>query len=248
MSGQGENRAPAESAREKMNLENPSPKPRRQRWGLLALACFLLAFLVDLAFRLGPELMERRRFDSHFALFSAARLAALPTATRFDFPLGSEHGAMVYNAQPFTENLHLGDDLNGIGGENSDRGDAVFAVADGEVVVAREGGPGWGNVVVVLHAYRENGERKYVQSFYGHVQRMLVAPGERVERGQPIATVGTGGGKYWAHLHFEMREFLTPFIGAGYRKDTRGWLDPSAFIQEHRGAPDNDVGRPPPDR
>ncbi len=244
MSGQEENRAALQPATDDMNSDQPNPKPRRKSWWLLALVVFLLALLLDLAFRLGPELLERRKFDSHFALFSPIELASLPTATRFDFPVGNEHGAMAYNAQPFTENLHLGDDLNGIGGENSDLGDPVFAVADGEVVVAREGGPGWGNVIIVLHAYRENGVRKYVQSFYGHVETMLVTPRERVRRGQQIATVGTAGGKYWAHLHFEMREFVTPFIGAGYRKETRGWLDPSAFIQAHRGAPDDDVGRP----
>ena len=114
------------------------------------------------------------------------------------------------------------------------------------VIAARDGGPGWGNVIIVLHAYRENGPRKYVQSFYGHLQTILVAPHEEVRRGQQIATVGTGGGKYLAHLHFEMREFITPFIGAGYRKDTRGWLNPSAFIQAHRGAPDEDIGRVTP--
>lgn len=227
-----------------MHWDPSNPRPRRKSWWLLALLVFLLALLLGLAFRVGPELLERRKFDPHFALLSPIDLASLPTATRFDFPIGSEHGAAAYNAQPFTENLHLGDDLNGIGGENSDRGDPVFAVAEGEVVVAREGGPGWGNVVIVQHAYRENGARKYVQSFYGHVETILVAPRKRVRRGQQIATIGTGGGKYWAHLHFEMREFTTPFIGAGYRKETRGWLDPSAFIQANRGAPDDDVGRP----
>ena len=67
---------------------------------------------------------------------------------------------------------------------------------------------------------------------------------EDVRRGQKIATVGTAGGRYFAHLHFEMREFITPFIGPGYRENIRGWLDPSAFIAAHRGAPDHDVGRP----
>jgi hypothetical protein len=218
---------------------------RRLKWVLLLAFCFALAFSGDLAFRLGPELLSRRKFEPGLAIVSPLVLAALPTATRFDFPLGNEHGAMAYNAQPFTENMHLGDDLNGIGGENSDLGDPIFAVADGEVLAARDGGTGWGNVIILLHAYRKNSGRKYVQSFYGHVQTILVAPRERVRRGQQIATVGTGGGKYWAHLHFEMREFVTPFIGAGYRKDTRGWLDPSAFIQAHRGAPDEDVGRRP---
>ncbi len=223
-----------------------SSQPRRRhwfRWLLFGIVLFLLGFLGDFAWRLGPELFARRSFDSHFALASPLDLAALPTATRFEFPIGTEHGAMAYNAQPFTQNLHLGDDLNGIGGENSDLGDPVFAVADGRVLAAREGGPGWGNVIVVLHAYQENGVRRFVQSFYGHVRTILIVPNEKVRRGQQIATVGTGGGKYWAHLHFELREFVTPFIGAGYRKETRGWLDPSAFLRAHRGAPDDDVGR-----
>jgi hypothetical protein len=232
-----------------MSRDHPSPSTQRSRhliWWLLAGALFLLALLTDLAFRLGPELLDRRKFDPFLELVSPVELAALPTATRFDFPLGTEHGAMAYNAQPFTDKMHLGDDLNGIGGEDSDLGDPVFAVADGQVLAAREGGPGWGNVIIVLHAYRENGARQYVQSFYGHVQTILVAPREAVRRGQQIATVGTGGGSYLAHLHFEMREFITPFIGAGYRKETRGWLNPSAFIAAHRGAPDEDVGRVQP--
>ena len=215
---------------------------RTSLWLIAILIC-LLAFLFDLAFRLGPELLDRREFDPRFALVSPIDLVALPTASRFDFPIGSEHGAMTYNAQPFTENMHLGDDLNGIGGENSDLGDPVFAVADGQVLAARDGGAGWGNIIILLHAYGENGTRKYVQSFYGHLQSILVAPREMVGRGQQIATIGTGGGQYLAHLHFEMREFVTPFIGAGYRKDTRGWLDPSGFIRTHRGAPNDDIGR-----
>jgi murein DD-endopeptidase MepM/ murein hydrolase activator NlpD len=216
-------------------------------WLLAVIFVFLGALLLDLAFRLGPELLNRRKFEPALELPSAISLASLPTATRFDFPLGSEHGAMAYNAQPFTQNLHLGDDLNGIGGENSDLGDPVFAVADGRVLVARDGGPGWGNVIIILHAYQENAARKYVQSYYGHVQTMLVAAGEEIRRGQQVATIGTGGGKYLAHLHFEMRELITPFIGVGYRRDTRGWLNPSSFIQAHRNVPDEDVGRAPPE-
>jgi hypothetical protein len=40
-----------------------------------------------------------------------------------------------------------------------------------------------------------------------------------------------------------MREFVTPFIGPGYREKTDGWLNPSDFIAKHRGAPEDDVGR-----
>jgi len=211
----------------------------------LSVAALAVGFVGTLWFRLWPELTRPKYVDPALRIPSPLELASIPIATRFDFPLGSENGAMAYNAQRFTENHHLGDDLNGIGGENSDLGDPIYAIADGRVLLARDGGPGWGNVVIVLHAYMENGERKYVQSYYGHVESMLVHVGENVRRGQQIATVGTANGSYFAHLHFEMREFVTPFIGPGYREDTHGWLDPTGFIEAHRGAPLDDVGRTP---
>ena len=205
---------------------------KRAIW--LSVFAFAFAFAATLAWKLWPELTRPKYVDPAFRLPSPLELELVPTATHFDFPLGNENGAMAYNAQHFTDNKHLGDDLNGIGGENSDLGDPIYAIADGRVLLAREGGPGWGNVVILLHAYLQNGERKYVQSYYGHVQDMLVHPGETVKRGQQIATVGTANGRYFAHLHLEMREFLTPFIGAGYRQDTRGWINPTKFIEEHR--------------
>lgn len=198
------------------------------------LTAFVIAFLATLAWQLWPELTRPKSIEPAFQLPSPVDLESIPTASHFDFPLGNKNGAMAYNAQHFTENRHLGDDLNGIGGENSDLGDPIYAIADGRVLLARDGGPGWGNIVILLHAYLENGERKYVQSYYGHVLDMLVRPGETVKRGQQIATVGTANGRYFAHLHFEMREFLTPFIGPGYRQDTRGWINPTKFIEEHR--------------
>ena len=213
------------------------------RWSILVLL-FFGAVAAVLFFRLGPELRRPRGVPPAFQIASPILLAGLPTAARFDFPIGNENGAFAYNAQPFTENRHLGDDLNGIGGENSDLGDPVFAVADGQVIFAEQAGPGWGNVIIVLHAYEENGARKFVQSYYGHVETMLVERKQRVRRGEQIATIGTADGQYWAHLHFEMREFTTPFIGPGYRDDTRGWIDPSAVIANHRGAAEEDVGRP----
>jgi len=216
---------------------------RALRWSLLVLI-FFGALAAALFLRFGPELRRPPKISAAFQIASPFLLAGLPTAARFDFPIGNENGAFAYNAQPFTQNRHLGDDLNGIGGENSDLGDPVFAVADGQVIFADEAGPGWGNVIIVLHAYEENGTRKFVQSYYGHVETMLVERKQKVHRGEQIATIGTAGGRYWAHLHFEMREFTTPFIGPGYREDTRGWIDPSAFIASHRGAPADDVGRP----
>lgn len=222
-----------------------SRRPSALRPILLLLLVFLTALCATVYFRLRPELAPHRLVEPLFQIPSPFDLAALPTATRFDFPAGAENGALTYNAQPFTQNRHLGDDLNGIGGENSDLGDPVFAVADGRVLLARESGPGWGNVIILLHAYDEGGVRKNVESLYGHVETILVAPNQEVKRGERIATIGTAGGHYLAHLHLEMREFTTPFVGPGYRSDPRGWLNPSEFIRQHRGAPEEDVGRPP---
>jgi murein DD-endopeptidase MepM/ murein hydrolase activator NlpD len=227
-------------------MKASTSKGRTALRGATVTVAFLVALAAVLFFRLFPELRWRARVPPAFQLASPILLAELPTSGRFDFPIGTENGAFAYNAQPFTDNRHLGDDLNGIGGENSDQGDPVFAVADGRVIFAEEAGPGWGNVIIVLHAYKENGARKFVQSYYGHVETIMVERKQAVRRGQQIATIGTADGRYWAHLHFEMREFQTPFIGPGYREDTRGWINPSAFIAAHRGAAEDDVGRAAP--
>src|SRR6266700_2191476 len=114
----------------------------------LSAATFSVALVATVLLRLWPELTRPKHVDPAFRLPSPLELALFPTAARFDFPLGSENGAMTYNAQPFTKNHHLGDDLNGIGGEDNDLGDPIYAIADGRVRLARDGGPGWGNVVI----------------------------------------------------------------------------------------------------
>src|SRR6266496_1278728 len=82
----------------------------------LSAVAFAMGFLATLWLRLWPELTRPKYVDPAFRLPFPIELASLPTAARFDFPLGSESGAMAYNAQRFTEKHHLGDDLDGIGG------------------------------------------------------------------------------------------------------------------------------------
>src|SRR2546423_2094860 len=129
---------------------------------------FAVAFVATLGWRFWPELTRPKHVDPAFRIPSPLELESIPTATHFDFPLGNENGAMAYNAQHFTENKHLGDDLNGIGGENSDLGDPIYAIADGRVLLARDGGPRLGNRVIFLHAFFGNGQTKDFQSFFRH--------------------------------------------------------------------------------
>ncbi len=165
----------------------------------------------------------------------------IPIADGFAYPVGKtptvtqkRDGDGWYNAQDFTENEHLAEDWNGEGGGNTDCGEPVFAAARGVVILAEKVWLGWGNVVIVRHRRPDGSE---VETQYAHLKEIKVKVGEKVERRQQIGTVGDGEGRFLCHLHFELRtpecrDWGAP--GAGYSSDTKGWLDPSDFIDAHR--------------
>lgn len=153
-------------------------------------------------------------------------------ADHFDFPVGKPDGDGYYNAQKFGENNHLGDDWNGLGGGNTDLGDTIYSMANGYLISAKDNGHGWGNVIMIQHYMK--GYNK-VNSLYAHCTEMFVSqPNQLIRRGDPIGSIGTAGGIYPAHLHFEMRHGLELPLGGGYSADTSGYLDPTAFINSHR--------------
>jgi len=186
--------------------------------------------------------------DHRFHFLSAWQTAQIPRATRFDPPLGSEHGGLVYNAQKFWEmnekrgGRHTGDDLNGIGGMDTDLGDPVFSTADGLVLYAGEPSPGWGKLVVIAHGAPDG---RTLHSMYAHLDRIDVARGALVPRGGKIGTVGTSNGYYPAHLHFEMRASDGVDIGAGYAMYPLNRLDPLATVAALRHAEREDLAPSP---
>lgn len=165
--------------------------------------------------------------------------AQVPKSLRFDPPLGSEQGGLAYNGQKFWEmnearkGHHTGDDLNGIGGMNTDLGDPVFAVADGLVVFAGEPTPEWGNVVIVAHRGPDGNP---LESMYAHLDRVEIERGALVARGARIGTVGTANGYYPAHLHFEMRAGDGVDLGGGYAMQRMNRLDPTETVKSLRNA------------
>jgi murein DD-endopeptidase MepM/ murein hydrolase activator NlpD len=77
-------------------------------------------------------------------------------------------------------------------------GAAVRAARAGIVVSAGWDAGGFGNLVVVDHG-------RDVETWYAHLSRDRVRPGEHVDRGERIGDVGATGFATGPHLHFEVR-------------------------------------------
>ena len=92
----------------------------------------------------------------------------------------------------------------------AERGSPIYAAEAGEVVFSDHYG-GYGNLLVIDH-----GER--LLTYYAHLDTFNVKKGERVLRGQQVATVGTTGKSSAYHLHFEVRE-------KGAVKDPLPWIE-----------------------
>jgi murein DD-endopeptidase MepM/ murein hydrolase activator NlpD len=73
----------------------------------------------------------------------------------------------------------------------------VHAAADGVVRAAGWESGGFGIKVDVDH---ENG----YHTWYAHLSRVAVAPGERVRKGETIAYVGATGEATGPHLHYQV--------------------------------------------
>ncbi len=76
-------------------------------------------------------------------------------------------------------------------------GQAIYAAADGEVIVS-EYEDGYGNYVVLYHG-------DGTSTLYGHMSERLCSVGDYVSAGQVIGIVGATGYATGPHLHFEIR-------------------------------------------
>lgn len=177
----------------------------------------------------------------------ASSPAPTPTknvADKFSYPLGDgkkltqakDRKDDWYNALDFGANGHLGEDWNKNSGGNTDCGEAVYAVANGKIIYAEDAGPGWGNVVIITHTLPDGTE---IQSLYGHLQEILKTSGV-VKIREQIGKVGNANGRYFCHLHLEIRKPDAKDwnqVGGGYLTMRTGWLDPSDFLDNQLSKP-----------
>ncbi|MCX6136957.1 MAG: M23 family metallopeptidase [Ignavibacteriales bacterium] len=80
----------------------------------------------------------------------------------------------------------------------ADVGTPVYSTGDGIVEFAGSSGSGYGVAVEVNHGYG-------YRSWYAHLLRPVVHPGQNVRRGSLIAYSGNSGLSTGPHLHYEVR-------------------------------------------
>ena len=80
---------------------------------------------------------------------------------------------------------------------DGDYSNPIIASDGGVVKFIKYGKTDYGYQVVVDH---ENG----ILSRYAHLSKILVEPGQRVERGQTVGIMGTTGHSTGTHLHYEI--------------------------------------------
>ena len=115
----------------------------------------------------------------------------------FRWPVPSSH--LIYSRYGYRNGkLHKGIDIAG----HNIRGKAIVAADGGKVIQTNktDGSGYWsyGNYVLIDHG---NG----FVTMYAHCKDVYVRTGDRVSKGQTIATVGSTGRSTGNHLHFEIR-------------------------------------------
>jgi len=170
------------------------------------------------------------------SLASGADTIRVPLADGFDFPVGKPNADGYYKYRGFWPNGHLGEDWNGKGGGDTDLGDPIYSMGAGVVVLSEDVKVGWGNCIIVRHAYRDStGKVDMVDSLYAHLLNRSVKVNDVVERGQLVGTMGGNNGMYSVHLHFEIRKNLQIGMNRSqFARDYSNYHSPTTFINAHR--------------
>lgn len=116
---------------------------------------------------------------------------------------------------------HNGTDLD------LETGDTVYAVFDGKIRYSQYHSGGFGNLVIMRHY---NG----LETYYGHLSKLLVDPNAIVKAGDPIGLGGNTGRSTGSHLHFEVRFYdqpINPESIFDFKKEVIN--DPNLFV--HKG-------------
>ena len=126
------------------------------------------------------------------AQFLASMPAIQPVNNKDMKKLTSYYG---YRMDPFYKvmKFHEGVDFS------APVGTEIYSTGDGDVVSLNSGKREYGNSVLIDHGFG-------FKTFYAHCNKILVKPGQKVKRGQVIATIGNTGKSTGPHLHYEVHK------------------------------------------
>lgn len=82
-------------------------------------------------------------------------------------------------------------------------GTEIHATGNGYVNSVQMGDRGYGNHVIINHGYG-------YETLYGHMSRIMVRPGQKINRGDLIGYVGNSGTSTGPHLHYEVHRGGNP--------------------------------------
>jgi murein DD-endopeptidase MepM/ murein hydrolase activator NlpD len=121
---------------------------------------------------------------------SRTLLAVTPYAN--PVPVGKVSSLYGYRSNPFGRSLdfHAGLDLA------APSGTPVYAPADGTVLSSDWSKSGYGLMITIDHGFG-------LTTRYAHLSESLVAPGDKVSRGDQVGKVGSTGRSTGPHLHYE---------------------------------------------
>jgi murein DD-endopeptidase MepM/ murein hydrolase activator NlpD len=86
---------------------------------------------------------------------------------------------------------HEGVDISG------PQGTPIYATGDGTIDLTEYSFRGYGNQVLISHGFGYH-------TRYAHLSKVLVAPGQKVKRGEIIGLMGNTGKSTGSHLHYEV--------------------------------------------
>jgi len=114
--------------------------------------------------------------------------------SQFNIPA---NGQVISHYGPRSGRMHTGTDIR------KEKGDTIYAAFYGQIAMAKYY-HGYGNLVVIDHGNK-------LETYYGHLSKILVKPGVCVKIGEPIGLAGSTGRATCNHLHFEIREQDKPY-------------------------------------
>jgi murein DD-endopeptidase MepM/ murein hydrolase activator NlpD len=144
------------------------------------------------------ETMAKIDFDTDYLSDIEAKLlqqGVLKDMLPNSSPINAAFNSSSYGwrIDPFNGNkaFHEGLDFS------ATEGTPIYAAAGG-IVTTAERTPDYGNIVKVDHG-------SGLETRYAHASKLMVKVGDRVEKGQIVALVGSTGRSTGAHLHYEIR-------------------------------------------